>query len=921
MEKYSLNMGEYARLARELVAEGCVLIKNDSETLPVRKGDKVALFGRCAVEYYKSGLGSGGLVNAKYVVSILDAIREDKEVSLNQDLMETYEKWLTDHPYDVGKGWGQAPWSQEEMPLSEEVVEKASTSDIAIIVVGRTAGEDQDNANVPGQYLLTDTERDMIEKVVSHFERSVVVLNVGNIIDMKWVEELNPAAVLYAWQGGQEGGNGVWDVLTGRVNPSGRLTDTIARDIEDYPSTSNFGDSVRNYYQEDIYVGYRYFETFARDKVLYPFGYGLSYTTFDIETGLDAGCGQGILARLKAKVTNTGKYPGKEVVQVYVQAPQGMLGKAGRVLAGWKKTGVIQPGESQTLEIEIADRYIASFDDSGVTGYKNAFVLEAGTYQVYAGVNVRSAQPAGSFEKKLTLVEQLEEALAPSQPFQRMRPDENGNLTYEEVPLRTVGVYDRVERPQEIAYTGDKGYKLADVYNEKISMDEFLAQLSKEDLACLSRGEGMACPRVTPGTGSGFGGLTDSLRNFGIPAACTTDGPSGLRFDVGTTAFSLPNGTSLGCSFNEELAQKLYSCTGRELRRNRVDSLLGPGLNIHRNPLCGRNFEYISEDPLVAGKMGAAMVRGLSVAGSTGTIKHFCANNQEYKRREVEGIISQRALREIYLKVFEICVKEAKARSVMTTYGPVNGLWTAGSYELCTLILRQEWGFDGIVMTDWWAPANVWGQPSSMTCHAAMAAAGNDLYKCTPDASDQEQDDYMSALEEGKLTVGQLQRNAKNILGFILKSPAMLYEMDMISQEELDEIKKADRDAGNMAVSRYYDGQENGDIVISGEDWDTSQGSTILFGFNGRKNGVFQLEITAGNELDDLAQLPLTVYYDNALKESIVFRGSNGKYVTEKRDFGVIFGKTHYIKLYFGATGLKVKELRLVLKDEFEAPF
>ena len=283
MGKYKLDLEKYAILARQVSAESCVLLKNDNNTLPLRKNDKVAVFGRSAFNYYKSGLGSGGLVNTRYVVSILDALRENKDIILDEDLLKVYEEWILENPYDEGKGWGNVPWSQKEMKLDDSVVTAAADADIALVIIGRTAGEDQDSKNEPGSYLLTEEEEIMIEKVSKTFKRTAVILNVGNIIDMKWVEKYNPSSVIYVWQGGQEGGNGVVDVLTGKVNPSGKLTDTIARNIEDYPSSENFGNTEKNYYQEDIYVGYRYFESFAKDKVIYPFGYGLSYTNFEIK--------------------------------------------------------------------------------------------------------------------------------------------------------------------------------------------------------------------------------------------------------------------------------------------------------------------------------------------------------------------------------------------------------------------------------------------------------------------------------------------------------------------------------------------------------------------------------------------------------------------------------------------------------------
>lgn len=916
MSRYAVNQEKYACLARQAAAEGCVLLKNDNKALPINSGERLAVFGRAAFNYYKSGLGSGGLVNTRYVVSILDALKAEKDIALDDNVLAAYEEWLKDNPYDEGEGWGKVPWSQKEMPLDDALVEQAAkVNDKAIVIIGRTAGEDQDTFDKEGQYRLSQTEIDTIRKVKSCFDKMIVLLNVGNIIDMKWVDELKPDAVMYVWQGGQEGGNGVCDVLTGRVSPCGCLTDTIAYNISDYPSDENFGDLVKNYYKEDIYVGYRYFETFAKDKVMYPFGFGLSYTTFENTYDLELPCPicGGDINKVTVNVTvkNTGHYSGKETVQVYVEAPNGKLGKAERVLAGYAKTNTLAPGEKEELSIVILKKDFASFDDSGVTGHKNAFVLEEGEYIAYAGEDVRSAAEVGRFEQNFVVVEQLEEAYAPAESFERMCRKEDGSLGMEAVPVRIFGPYDRVEKPKEIAYTGDKGYKLSDVYNNKISLDEFVAQLSKEDLVSLFRGEGMSSPKVTPGTGSAFGGLTENLRNFGIPAACTTDGPSGLRFDVGTKAFSLPNGTLLGCTFNDKLVEELYSMTSRELRQNRVDALLGPGINIHRHPLCGRNFEYISEDPFLTGKMGAAQIRGLNTAGTTGTIKHFCGNNQESKRYESMGIISQRALREIYLKGFEICVKEAAARSVMTTYGPINGVWTAGSYDLNTLILRKEWGFEGIVMSDWWAEANIEGHKSDKRCRGVMVSAGNDLYKCSNDAADQTQDDVMEELEAGRVTLGQLQRNAKHILGFILKSPAMLYEMDAISQEELDEIKAAREDDGDVEVSSYTETDENGIAAIDTSELKASQGTTVAYGFVTDKFGDYDIEISAKSSLDELAQLPVTVYLDNKFVETIVFRGSNGKRLTKSGKLGNIFGKTHFVKLYIGATGLDIEYIRI----------
>lgn len=920
MGTYSIDMETYKSLARQAAAEGCVLIKNENDTLPLKKKDNVAVFGRIAYEYYKSGLGSGGLVNTRYTVGILDALKAEEELTVNDRVDAVYREWLKEHPYDSGQGWGQVPWCQEEMPCTEEVLNAAAGSDAAIVVIGRTAGEDQDNRNEPGSYLLRDVERELIKKVSAAFPRTVVLLNVGNIIDMKWVEELGVPAVLYVWQGGQEGGNGAADVLTGRVNPCGRLTDTIAENIADYPSTPFFGDEVKNIYAEDIYVGYRYFETFARQKVKYPFGYGLSYTTFDIRGVVAASAGDVLTVR--AAVTNTGSVAGREVVQVYINAPQGKLGKPYRVLAAFGKTKLLAPGETEELELSCSKYTFASYDDAGVTGHKSCYVLEAGIYEVYVGADVRSAALFGTYEEDFVVVAELQEACAPVEHFQRFKPVE-GRIGLEDVPIRTVDPAARIASgmPEEIPYTGDRGIRLSDVYEGKNGLDEFVAQLSEEDLIHMFRGEGMSSPKVTPGTGAAFGGITGSLRAKGIPAACCTDGPSGIRMDVGTKAFSLPNGTMLGCTFDLKLVEALYGMTGRELRANRVDALLGPGINIHRHPLNGRNFEYVSEDPLLTGKMGAAQIRGLGVVGSTGTIKHFCANNQEAKRRRVEAVVSERALREIYLKGFEISVKEGEARAVMTTYGPVNGIWTAGSYDLNTTILRNEWGFTGIVMTDWWAESNVEGQESSMKCHAPMVMAQNDLYMVTQDAADMGQDDVLEKLLAGEITRGQLQRNAKNILRFILASPAMLYEMGKIGQEELDEISQRNEEDDNVGEIEYYYSDEEGTISVDCSTYEMGRGKSIVFGIDERRMGFFDISVTAVSQLDELAQLPVTLFYDGAQKCTFLFRGSNGQVVEQREDLGMIFGKNHYIKLYFGADGIQLKEVKIIFRQECEMPF
>lgn len=912
MDKMILNFDNYSAAAQQAVAEGQVLLRNENNVLPLPEHTQAAVFGRIQSHYYKSGTGSGGMVNVNKVTGILDALQESDKVSVNEKLLKVYQEWEKEHPFDEGIGWGNEPWSQEEMPVSDELAaEIAKETDTALMIIGRTAGEDQDNLNHPGSYLLTETEEKVIQTVRRHFAKVIVVLNVGNIIDMSFVEKYHPDAVLYAWQGGMVGGKGTVDVLTGVVNPSGKLTDTIAYSIEDYPSSANFGNLDKDIYEEDIYVGYRYFETAAKDKVLYPFGYGLSYTEFEIRNAGFEVSENKVFCSFKVK--NTGKCAGKEVVQVYAGMPQGKLGKPLMNLAGFAKTEELQPGQEQELVIKIPFYTFASYDETGVTGFASSYVLEEGSYHFYAGNSVRNTEEIGSFALEETKqIEKLTQALAPVTGFKRFKAvlSGDGNVSFEkeEVPVRGISPVEKrkANLPEEISYTGNKGYRLIDVKNGKVSMEDFVAQISDEDLACIIRGEGMGSPKVTPGTAAAFGGVSENLKNLGIPCGCCSDGPSGMRLDSGMKAFSLPNGTLLASTFNTELVEELYGYTGIEMVKNRIDALLGPGMNIHRHPLNGRNFEYFSEDPLVTGKIAAAMIKGLKKAGVTGTAKHFCGNNQETKRHSLDSIISERALREIYLKGFEIAVKEGNADSIMTTYGSVNGLWTAGSYDLNTTILRREWGFKGIVMTDWWAKINEEGKEASNNNFAAMARAQNDLYMVCPDgAVNKTGDNTLSSLEEGTLTRGELQRNAMNICGFLLNTHALDRMEGIKAQVEVTgEEVSIDSQQEEVVYLKVED-----EIVISLEDVDTGKGENFVFALDLEKLGGYRVELTAKSDLGELAQMPATLFYQSVPMAVFSFNGTKGELDSRMRKV-VLHNKYAVLRLYFGQNGLDAKEIK-----------
>lgn len=925
MSSRVLDFEKYTAKARQAVAEGQVLLLNQNHVLPLPKGSHVAVFGRMQLHYYKSGTGSGGMVNVNKVTGILEALEESEDVQVYEPLVGVYREWEKDHPFDEGVGWGNEPWSQEEMELNEALVEEAAEkNEYAIVILARTAGEDKDNKMLEGAYCLTSIEEDMLQKVRKSFAKMIVLLNAGNIMDMSFMDQYRPDAVMYVWQGGMIGGLGTVDVLTGKVCPSGRLSDTIAAQMSDYPADPYFGGLEQNLYVEDIYVGYRYFESAAKSKVLYPFGFGLSYTTFSMEAdGFSYAENQ---VSFVMKVTNTGSVAGKEVVQVYAKAPLGKLGKPARVLIDFKKTKELMPGECETLTFAIPTSVFASYNEVSTAGMPVGWVLEAGEYTIYAGGNVRDAYAVGSFTlDELQIVEECRNALAPTTAFKRMKmtaANEHAEaagvyeVAMEEVPLRVVSPEEKrnAELPESCEITGDRGIKLADVKAGKATLDEFVAQLTEEELASIVRGEGMGSPKVTAGTAAAFGGVTKSLLEKGIPCGCCDDGPSGMRLDSGMKAFSLPNGTLLACTFNTQLNEELYAFTAVEMIKNRVDILLGPGMNIHRHPLNGRNFEYFSEDPLLTGKMAAAQVRGLKSAGMTGSLKHFCGNNQETRRHTSNSIISERALREIYLRGFEIAVKEAKADAVMTTYGPVNGIWTSSNYDLVTDILRKQWGFEGVVMTDWWAYVCREGDKPAKTDFATMVKAQNDLYMVCPDSEKNEHgDNTIESLHNGSLTLGELQRCAKNICRFMMNTHAF---MRMQNEEDTIEILGAEEGfeecVGDLT---YY--KVDREVVIDLSGHEISKGTSIDFALDLEQLGYYKAELTAKSDLGELAQIPVTLSFAGTPRGVYTFNGTNGQWVTQTReaDLGM---KYAIMRLYFPQNGIEVKQIKFVYDRPFE---
>ena len=780
---------EHITLSKDAAKEGMVLLKNEQHVLPLQTGAKVALFGKATFDYVKGGGGSGD-VTVAYTRNLYEGIKALKgKISVYEELADFYRENVKEQ-YKAGR----VPGMTIEPQVPQELLQKAKAyTDTAVISICRFSGEGWDrksiveteNKNIwaseeemarrsaeifeDGDFYLTHAEQEMVNTVKQNFARVIVVMNVGGMVDTSWFhDDAQIQSVLMAWQGGMEGGLATAELLAGEGNPSGKLSDTFARELNDYPSTYNFHESEKYVeYTDDIYVGYRYFETIpgAKEKVNYPFGFGLSYTQFTLgESQISI---EGDQIRCMVSVTNTGAMAGKEVVQAYYGAPQGKLGKAARVLCAFAKTRLLQPGETQLMTLcwKIAD--MASYDDCGKV-CKSAYVLEQGEYRFYIGTSVRDAVENATVytAAKDIVTQQLTSRLAPTSLTKRMLADG----TYEELettePIDTdANELEKMTTEEMEAFApktegrarwrlwGDKTpdkqhHFLIEAAEGKITLEEFMAQLSDEQLAELLGGQ----PNTGVANTFGFGNLPD----YGVPNIMTADGPAGLRISpecgVCTTAWLCS--TLIACTWNPEVAQQVGAAGGAEVKENNIAVWLTPAVNIHRSPLCGRNFEYYSEDPYLTGKMASAMVKGIQSNHVGATVKHFALNNKETNRKNSDSRASERAIREIYLKAFEIIVKEANPWAIMSSYNIVNGRRTSENHELLTDVLRGEWGFEGAVTTDWWTNGE----------HYKEVAAGNDIKMATgfPER-------LMEALHKGIITRAELETCAKRVLNLILK--------------------------------------------------------------------------------------------------------------------------------------------------------
>ncbi len=772
-EKKTVTPG-MPELLRRAAADGAVMLENNG-ILPLKGGTRVALFGITGYESHYVGYGSGGDVNRPYAVSFADGIKNCDRLTLDPTIENIYREWNKKNPINNGF-WGHWPFYFPEMPLDNTTVENArNKNEVAVAVIGRAAGESRDCKLQKGSYYLADDEIAMLDALAEEFDDIVILLNIGGIFDMSWIEKYKKVigAILIVWQGGMEGGNAAADLLCGKAYPSGRLTDTIAKRYENYPSSANFGGKDFNEYKEDIYVGYRYFETFAKSKVLYPFGYGLGYTEFEISANTVEKSNDKFIFNVSVK--NIGNTIGREVVQLYLSKPCGKLGNPEKILVAFVKTAELKSGESETIELIVETNQLASYDES-----QNAYIIESGKYEFFLGKSIRENEAVFTFEQAEDEIDcQCVQASAPIENLEVMSAYEyNGKRIIKNRKARTKE-YDLGKRilenlPEEIPQTGDKGFKLSDVKSGKITMEQFVAQLNNNELEAISRGDYvMNSPLGAKGNAGAFGGVLQSLRAKGIKPVITTDGPSGIRLSACCSL--LPIGTLLACSFDPQLVEKVYSAVADEMFAKGSDVLLAPGMNIHRNPLCGRNFEYYSEDPYLTGKIAAAAIKGIQSHGASACPKHFACNNQEFRRNMNDSRLSERALREIYLKGFEICVREARPKNIMTSYNRINSVYGHYNYELCTSILRNEWGYKGNVITDWWMKNEKSPEFPLIRNQAYRVRAqvdilmpgGGRIPRRKPDGTLLE-----SLGKEGGITLGELQRTACNVLRAVIDSNA-----------------------------------------------------------------------------------------------------------------------------------------------------
>ena len=784
-------------LSREVATQTMVLASNKDNTLPLRQTDQVVLFGNGTQNTIYGGTGSGEVYNKGTrdklsPVTILEGIKN----SCNGNFI--YIENIKG--YEIGlNGSNLTDADVQEFAVKREKVERT----VALLTISRVSGEGSDrpqDKSITGT-LLSDPEITTYNSLIKYFDKVVLILNVGSVIELNGFETNEKTSILITYLPGMEAGNAVADILIGKANPSGHLTDTWAKTIDDYPTTKTFKENISYVkYTEGLFVGYRYFEedSTTQSKIVFPFGHGLSYTTFSMKNNCKFNADKNIF-EITSEVTNTGQRSGKQVVQVYVKKPQNeKFIKVQRELVAFAKTKELQPGETQNLVITFDLNSLASYDDTGVTGNKACYVLEKGKYNIYIGNSVADTRDEKGLvythdQNELKVVEKLKNRVVPKDidvadantkpPFNELfnnKNNKNKDNTYNEKNYEyqyqcdeTTFLENKISnlKANINSYNNLPTDKFNDinfktVLQKKYTMEQLVDSMSDEELAFLSYGK--SC-NIRDGTGVIGGEYNSGITGkYNIPGGDTLDGPAGLRhseISLGSTGW--PCSTALASSFDVDLIKKVGEETGKEARKLGCSFWLAPALNIHRNPLCGRNFEYYSEDPLLSGMIASALTQGVQSKRVSITLKHFATNNKEENRRGAKDILAsdsrmaERVAREIYLKGFEIVVKKANPWSIMTSYNRFNGMHTSESYDLLTGILREEWGYKGLVMTDW----------DTRSKNDREAHAGNDVKM--PHNNNDGTNTILNGLIIGSVSRDELKKNILDVFNTLSKTAAI----------------------------------------------------------------------------------------------------------------------------------------------------
>ncbi|MGO4583258.1 glycoside hydrolase family 3 N-terminal domain-containing protein [Arthrobacter sp. 2RAF6] len=751
------RFAEHEAVALRVAEEGIVLLENAQATLPLAPG-QLNVFGH-ALHAFRTTVVGAGRINPRYTIGLREAIRSSEHFTLNEELSAFYQT--------AGDG----------IPASDVLERAKAANDLGVVVLTRASGENMDNSSDPGEFRLTEAENRLIQAVTTTFNRTVVILNTPYPIDTSFVARHDVDALVLAGVGGMLAGPAVVHVLDGTVNPSGKLPDTWAKAYDDIPASRNFYDCadgkprytadspvwVDTVYEEGIYVGYRYFSTFGVEPA-YPFGFGLSYTQFKVcsEDFRAPEINDGRLGTLSvaATVTNSGDVPGREVVQVYVSKPDGVIEQPALELVDFAKTSVLEPGDSEQLLFKVAPEALTSFDETTA-----AYVAPAGEYVLRVGTSAAQTREAGRFSLAETIVvRQAKHRMLPVEPVATLSkhdpqgtfPDgkrsgvKAGAAGYAPVrPVRTPAQGDGrpdtpVRRSRAVTFAEVQANPdLAGAFVDGLGVDE-LARLT----VCAQNGWGME--------GTGVAGIMARPDGLGLPRFQVADGNSGIN--VNTPNIGFPTSVVLCSTFDRDLALEVGRILGTEAHRLDVDVLLAPALNLHRHPLNGRHPEYFSEDPVLAGTMAGSYAKGVESTGVGACYKHVAANNAESSRKRNQSIIPERALRELYLKAFEIALRTHPAKTIMTGYNAVNGVHTAADPELIQGVFREEFGFDGAVMTDW---------NSYDTCDVVdMVAGGNNWL--TPGSQDETYTKpIIEAVKNGALPEAKLRESVTHLLRLI----------------------------------------------------------------------------------------------------------------------------------------------------------